>query len=53
MRSTLEELFYDNICPNIDFRSHSKETKQLMAYIAALCDSVITNYSVYSLGKRL
>ena len=34
MRSTLEELFYGNICPNTDCRSHNKETKQLMAYIA-------------------
>ena len=34
MRSILEELFYGNICPNTDCRSRSKETKQLMAYIA-------------------
>lgn len=34
MRSILEELFYGNICPNTDCRSHNKETKQLMAYIA-------------------
>ena len=34
MRSVLEELFYGNICPNTDCRSHDKETKQLMGYIA-------------------
>ena len=34
MRSILEELFYGNICPNTDCRSHDKETKQLMGYIA-------------------
>ena len=34
MRSILEELFYGNICPNTDCRSHDKETKQLMVYIA-------------------
>ena len=34
MRSILEELFYGNICPNNDCRSHDKETKQLMGYIA-------------------
>lgn len=26
MRSILEELFYGNICPNTDCRSHDKET---------------------------
>ena len=34
MKSVLEELFYGNICPNTDCRSHDKETKQLMGYIA-------------------
>ena len=34
MRSILEELFYGNICPNTDCRSHDKETKQLMGYMA-------------------
>ena len=34
MRSVLEELFYGNISPNTDCRSHDKETKQLMGYIA-------------------
>ena len=34
MRSILEELFYGNVCPNTDCRSPSKETKELMGYIA-------------------
>ena len=34
MRSILEELFYGNVCPNTDYRSNGKETKQLMEYIA-------------------
>ena len=34
MRSILEELFYGNVCPNTDYRSNGKETKQLMGYIA-------------------
>ena len=34
MRSILEELFYGNVCPNTDCRSQSKETKELMGYIA-------------------
>ena len=42
MRSTLEELFYGNICPNTDCRSHNKETKQLMAYIAEHHDSLLS-----------
>ena len=42
MRSILEELFYGNICPNIDFRSHNKETKQLMAYIAEHHDTLLS-----------
>ena len=42
MRSILEELFYGNICPNTDCRSHSKETKQLMAYIAEHHDSLLS-----------
>ena len=42
MRSTLEELFYGNICPNTDCRSRSKETKQLMAYIAEHHDSLLS-----------
>ena len=42
MRSILEELFYGNICPNTDCRSHNKETKQLMAYIAEHHDSLLS-----------
>ena len=42
MRSTLEELFYGNICPNTDCRRHNKETKQLMAYIAEHHDSLLS-----------
>ena len=34
MRSILEELFYGNVCPNIDCRSKDEQTKQLMGYIA-------------------
>ena len=34
MKSVLEELFYGNVCPNTDCRSQSKETKELMGYIA-------------------
>ena len=34
MRLILEELFYGNVCPNTDCRSQSKETKELMGYIA-------------------
>ena len=42
MRSILEELFYGNICPNTDCRSHDKETKQLMGYIAAHHDNLLS-----------
>ena len=42
MRSILEELFYGNICPNTDCRSHDKETKQLMGYIADHHDSLLS-----------
>lgn len=42
MRSTLEELFYGNICPNTDCRSHRKETKQLMEYIAEHHDTLLS-----------
>lgn len=34
MRKILEELWYGNICPNIGCRKVTKETKDLMAYIA-------------------
>ena len=42
MRSILEELFYGNICPNNDCRSHDKETKQLMGYIADHHDTLLS-----------
>ena len=42
MRSILEELFYGNICPNSDCRSHNKETKQLMGYIADHHDNLLS-----------
>ena len=42
MRSILEELFYSNICPNSDCRSHDKETKQLMGYIADHHDNLLS-----------
>lgn len=42
MRSILEELFYGNICPNTDCRSHDKETKQLMGYIANHHDNLLS-----------
>ena len=41
MRSILEELFYGNICPNTDCRSHDKGTKQLMGYIADHHDNLL------------
>ena len=42
MRSILEELFYGNICANTDCRSHDKETKQLMGYIADHHDTLLS-----------
>ena len=42
MRSILEELFYGNICPSTDCRSHDKETKQLMGYIADHHDNLLS-----------
>ena len=42
MRSILEELFYGNICPNTDCRSHDKETKQLMGCIADHHDNLLS-----------
>ena len=41
MRSILEELFYGNVCPNTDCRSQSKETKELMGYIADHHDKLL------------
>ena len=34
MKFILEELFYGNVCPNTDCRSNTKETKELMGYVA-------------------
>ena len=42
MRSILEELFYGNICPNSDCRSHDKGTKELMGYIADHHDNLLS-----------
>ena len=42
MRSILEAFFYGNICPNTDCRSHDKETKQLMGYIADHHDNLVS-----------
>lgn len=42
MRSILEELFYGNICPNTDCRSHDKGTQQLMGYIADHHDNLLS-----------
>ena len=42
MRSILEELFYGNIYPNTDCRSHDKVTKQLMGYIADHHDNLLS-----------
>lgn len=42
MRTILEDLFYGNICPNTDCRSHDKETKQLMGYIADHHDNLLS-----------
>lgn len=41
MKSVLEELFYGNVCPNTDGRSNTKETKELMGYIADHHDTLI------------
>ena len=41
MKSILEELFYGNICPNTDCRINTKETKELMGYIADHHDTLL------------
>ena len=41
MRDILEELFYGNICPDTDCRSNSKESRQLMGYIADHHDNLL------------
>ena len=35
MKSILEELWYNNIYPDSDYRKSTKETKELIGYIAA------------------
>ena len=42
MTNILEELFYGNICPETDCRSDSKESRQLMGYIADHHDNLLT-----------
>ena len=41
MKSVLEELFYGNVCPNTDCRSNTKETNELMGYIAVHHDNLL------------
>ena len=41
MKSILEDLFYGNLCPNIECRSKEKEVKELMGYIADHHDTLI------------
>lgn len=41
MKSILEDLFYGNICPNTDCRSKTKETKELMGYVADHHDALL------------
>ena len=40
MRSILEELFYGNVCPNMDCRSMDEQEQQLMEYITEHHDSL-------------
>ena len=42
MRSTLEELWYGNVCPNGGCRELTPEAKQLMKYIADHHDNLQT-----------
>ena len=41
MRSTLEELWYGNICPETDSRTNTPEMKRLMEYMARHHDSLM------------
>ena len=41
MRSTLEELWYGNVCPSEGCRGVTKETKELMKYIAEHHDNLL------------
>ena len=36
MKSILEELWYGNICPEIDNRNNTPEMKQLMEYMRGI-----------------
>ena len=36
MKSILEELFYGNVCPSMDFRSKDAKARKLMAHLADL-----------------
>ncbi len=40
MRNIPEELWYGNLCPNDDCRKSTKETKELMGYVADHHDSL-------------
>ena len=41
MKTILEELFYGNIDPETDCRSNTKESRQLMGYIADHHDNLL------------
>ena len=40
MKSTLEELFYGNVCPNTDGRSYEQDTKELMGDLSGHYDTL-------------
>ncbi|MBQ9162865.1 MAG: hypothetical protein IJX74_06270 [Clostridia bacterium] len=40
MKSTLEELWYGNVCPNTDCRESTPTARQLMEYIARHHDNL-------------
>ncbi len=42
MRSTLEELWYGNICPETDSRTNTPEMKRLMEYMSRHHDTLMT-----------
>ena len=48
MRSILEELFYGNICPNNDCRSHDKE-----AQLYKMAGNSVTTNVVTAIGLKL
>ena len=43
MRSTLEELWYGNICPETDSRTNTPEMKRLMEYMARHHDNLLNS----------